>query len=45
MDAMRGYGKDMYGGETSTRPVARIFAPFANNLVTRLAGIEYEGSR
>ena len=32
-------------GETSTRPVAEIFAPFAKNLVTRLAGIEDKGSR
>jgi hypothetical protein len=45
MDAMRGYGEDMYGGETSTTPVAGIFAPFAKNLVTRLVGIENEGSR
>jgi hypothetical protein len=45
MDAMRGYGEDMYGGETSTTPVAGIFAPFAKNLVTRLVGIEDEGSR
>ena len=45
MDAMRGYDEDMYGGEISTRPVAGIFAPFAKNLVTRLAGIEDEGSR
>ena len=40
MDAMRGYGEDMYGGETSTRPVVGIFALFASNLATRLAGIE-----
>ena len=45
MDDMRGYVEDMYGGETSTRPVAGIFASFANNLVTRLADIEDEGSR
>jgi len=32
-------------GETSTRLVAGIFAPFAKNLVTRLAGIEDKGSR
>jgi len=32
-------------GETSTRPVAGIFAPFAKNLVTRLAGTEDKGSR
>jgi hypothetical protein len=32
-------------GETSMGPVVGIFAPFANNLVTRLAGIEDEGSR
>ena len=31
-------------GETSTRPVAEIFAPFAKNLVIRLAGIEDEGN-
>ena len=45
MDAMRGYGEDMYGGETSTRPMAGIFASFAKTLVIRLAGIEDEGSR
>ena len=44
MDTMRGYGEDMYGGETSTRPVAGIFAPFAKSLVTRLACIEDEGN-
>ena len=32
-------------GETSTRPMIGIFALFAKNLVTRLAGIEDEGSR
>ena len=41
---MRGYDEDMYGGETSTRPVAEIFAPFVKNLVTKLAGIEDEGN-
>ena len=45
MDAMRGYDEDITEGETSTRPVAGIFAPFAKNLVTRLAGIEDKGSR
>ena len=45
IDAMRGYGEDMYGGETSTRPVAEIFAPFTKNLVTRLAGIESKCSK
>ena len=45
MDAMKGYGEDMYGWETSTRPMAGIFALFAKNLVTRLAGIEGKGSR
>ena len=45
MDAMRGYDEDMYGGETSTRPVAGIFAPFAKSLVTRLACIENKGSK
>ena len=32
-------------GETSTRPMVGIFAPFAKTLVTRLAVIEDEGSR
>jgi hypothetical protein len=45
MDAMRGYGEDMNGGGTSTRPVEGIFARFAKNRVTRLPGIEDEGSR
>jgi hypothetical protein len=37
MDAMK--------GETSTRPMVGIYAPFAKNRVTRLAGIEDKGSR
>ena len=45
MDAMRGYGGTCMEGETSTRPVVGIFAPFAKNLVTRLASIEDKGSR
>jgi hypothetical protein len=45
MDAMRGYGEDMYGGADFNDTVAGIFAPFAKNLVTRLAGIEDKGSR
>ena len=45
MDAMRGYGEDKYGGETSTRPMVGIFAPFTKNRVTRLAGTEDKGSR
>jgi hypothetical protein len=32
-------------GETSMRPMVGIFAPFAKNLVTRLAGTEDKGSR
>ena len=44
MDAMRGYGEDMYGGgdfnETSGRNLCSVCKQF-----TWLAGIEYEGSR
>jgi hypothetical protein len=40
MDAMRGYDKYMYGGGDFNETRAGIFAPFAKNLVTRLAGIE-----
>jgi hypothetical protein len=40
MDAMKGYGDDMYEGETSTRHVRGICARFASNRVTRLADIE-----
>jgi hypothetical protein len=32
-------------GDTSMRPVAGIFALFAKNLVTRLAGTKDKGSR
>jgi hypothetical protein len=45
MDAMGGYCADMYKRETSMKPMVGIFARFAKNLVTRLAGIEDEGSR
>ena len=37
--------KTCTAGETSTRPVAGIFALFVKNLVIRLAGIEDKGSR
>ena len=45
IDAMRGYDEDMYGRGDFNETRARIFALFAKNLVTRLAGIEDEGSR
>ena len=45
MDAMRGYGEDMYGGGTLTRRVERTIVPFAMNPVTRLRGIDVKGSR
>ena len=40
MDAMREYGEDMYDGGDFNETRGRIFAPFANNLATRLADIE-----
>jgi len=45
MDAMRGHDEDKYGGKTSARPMVGIFAPFAKNRGTRLAGTEDKGSR
>ena len=41
----KGTTKTCMEGETSTRPMAEIFAPFAKSLVTRLACIEDEGSK
>ena len=45
MDAMRGYDEDMYGGGDFNETRAGIFAPFAKNLVTRLADIEDEDNK
>ena len=44
MDAMRGYGEDMYGGGDFNETRGRNLCSVCKQLVTRLAGIEDKGS-
>jgi hypothetical protein len=45
MDAMRGYGEDMYGGGDVNETRGRNLCSVCKERVTRLAGIGDKGSR